>query len=40
MSYQIVDRHGGAMFLDGGVATGARFVVRLPVRTLPAQLAD
>jgi signal transduction histidine kinase len=40
MSYQIVDRHGGAMFLDGGVATGARFVVRLPVRTLPAQPAD
>ena len=42
MSYQIVERHGGALFLDGGAATGARFVVQLPVRALPAQpaLAD
>lgn len=37
MSYQIVERHGGTMFLDRGVATGARFVVQLPVRALLAQ---
>ena len=35
MSYQIVERHGGAMFLDGGYTGGARFVIRLPVRVLP-----
>jgi two-component system NtrC family sensor kinase len=35
MSYQIVERHGGAMFLDGGYTAGARFVIRLPVRVVP-----
>lgn len=35
MSYQIVERHGGAMFLDGGYTGGARFVIRLPVRVGP-----
>ena len=35
MSYQIVERHGGAMFLDGGYTGGARFVIRLPVRVRP-----
>ena len=42
MSYQIVERHGGAMFLDGGYTGGARFVIWLPVRVVPgaAPLAD
>jgi signal transduction histidine kinase len=42
MSYQIVERHGGAMFLDGGYTGGARFVIRLPVRVVPgaAPLVD
>jgi signal transduction histidine kinase len=42
MSYQIVERHGGAMFLDGGYTGGARFVIRLPVRVMPGvtPLAD
>ncbi|WP_242356074.1 sensor histidine kinase [Anaeromyxobacter sp. SG64] len=36
MSYQIVERHGGAMFLDGGYTNGARFVIQLPVRAASA----
>jgi two-component system NtrC family sensor kinase len=31
-SYQIVERHGGTMFLDGAYTGGARFVVWLPVQ--------
>jgi signal transduction histidine kinase len=30
--YQIVERHGGTIFLDAGHRPGAKFVVRLPIR--------
>ena len=33
VSYQIVERHGGALYLDPAHAGGARFVVRLPLRS-------
>jgi signal transduction histidine kinase len=39
MSYQIVERHGGALFLDTAYAGGARFVVHLPIRGAAEELS-
>jgi signal transduction histidine kinase len=39
VSYQIVERHGGALQLDPAHEGGARFVVRVPVLSLPRAAA-